>query len=221
MSQVEYVRAARASKKVRRCAECGHEIQVGEPYKYYQPRTGAMTVWCQLHTPKRSQTTSTKLGPVYDAVDDFDVSNTETVEEIKGKVEEVISVAQEIRDEYEEALSNMASQEGMIAEGIQEKIDTLDGWITELENFEPEGATDDDVRPDIEIMVVREMLDEKGIDYEDYQLTNPIDRGHLIEEHLDYTEFENQVNERCEAETSGGIEEARSTATDLVQQLEL
>lgn len=57
--RVHVIKKARASKKVRKCETCGHEIQVGESYKYARQRTGypyyftRIRMWCSAHRPSR------------------------------------------------------------------------------------------------------------------------------------------------------------------------
>lgn len=224
MPRVHYVKQARVSTKRRVCVTCGHDVQRFEAYRYAEPRVGPKLIWCYKHMPKRSQLSSSKLGPLWDMVDEFDATDPSeypTLDDLKTAIEVIRQTAEEIADEYEDSFGNMPSQEGPIAEQMQENIDQLRDYIDNLDNFDPDGKSDDDMRPDIEIMVVREMLDEDGIDYADAQLTDPISRGQLISEHLDQSVFEAQVNERCEDALNGSLEEARGEAQQLVQDLQV
>lgn len=221
MPRVYHVQSARLSKYRRICTTCGQEIQRFETYRYAEPRLGPKLFWCFRHMPKRSQLSSSKLGPLWDAIDEFDSGAFETLDDLKTRVEEIASLATEIQGEYEDSLQNMPTQEGPIAEQMQENIDMLESYSSELENIDfSETKTDEDVRSEVEMMVVREMLDEARIDYEDWQLEDAIPRGELIEEHLDYSVFEAQVNERCEDAVNGSIEEARSNAEEVVGSFE-
>lgn len=221
MPRVYTTKSARPSKFTRTCITCGAVVQPGESYQYAEPRIGPKLHWCFRHHPKRSQLSTSRLGPLWDAIDEFDPQIFSTLEDLKARVEEIISIANDIQGEYEDSLQNMPTQEGPVPEAMQENINFLQAYATDLENIDWDSKEpNEDARAEVEMMIVREMLDEREIDYEDSQLSDPIRRSSLIEEHLDYSVFETQVNERIDASGNGSIEEAQSEVEEIVASFE-
>jgi hypothetical protein len=149
--RVHYVKSARKAKKSRTCRRCSNEVQPGESYKWAEPRYGGILIWCKDHSPKRSELTSSKLGVVYDAQDDFDVSECSSVDEISEALNTVAETAREVAEEYGESIEAMPEglQEGHVAEEMREKIDALESFADELEGWsgeEDEGGLLDGAR---------------------------------------------------------------------------
>lgn len=136
--RVHYVNSARKSKKPRTC-RCGHTVEPGEPYKWAEPRFGPIKVWCKDHSPKRSELTSSKLGVVYDAQDEFDVSETKSAEEISDALNAIAETARGVGEEYQESIDAMPEglQEGHVAEEMTEKIEALESYADSLESWDP------------------------------------------------------------------------------------
>jgi hypothetical protein len=221
MPRVYVVQQARLSKHRRVCVTCGAEVQRFETYRYAEPRTGPRLVWCYRHMPKRSQLSASKLGAVWDAIDDFDSGTYTNVEDLQAAIEEIKSIATQVQEEYEDSLQNMVTTEGPIPEAMQQNIDFLEAYAADLENLDySEAKTDEDVREEVEFMVAREMLDEERIDYSDGQLMDADLRGELITEHLDASVFEAQVNERCEEVINASLVEVLLAAQEVVESLE-
>src|SRR5262252_6121080 len=107
MPRVYTVNKARASKRTRICRVCGHEIQPGETYRYFEPRYGPPVMYCAEHHPRRSHMTSSKLGVLYDAQDDFAPSEYESLEDLRSGLESIAETAREVASEYEDSISNM------------------------------------------------------------------------------------------------------------------
>lgn len=221
MPRVYFVKRARLSKHRRVCVTCGAEIQRFESYRWAEPRHGPRLEWCYRHMPKRSQLSASKLSTLWDAIDDFDSGAYTNLEDLQTAIEEIKSIATQIQGEYEDSLQNMVTTEGPIPESMQQNIDFLEAYVTDLDNIDDsEAKTDEEVREEVEIMVVREMLDEDGIDYSDEQLMDAVQRGELITEHLDYSVFETQVNERCEEAISASLAEILLSAEEVVNSFE-
>lgn len=136
--RVHYVKTSRKSKAARVCRRCGHEVVPGEAYKFAEPRYGPKLIWCKDHSPRRSELTSAKIGPVYDAQDDFDVSECDNVADIESVLEDVRNVAEEVKGEYEEGLEAMpeGTESSPVAEEAQYKVDELESWMEALESVE-------------------------------------------------------------------------------------
>jgi len=143
--RVHHVNKARKSKKPRTC-RCGHVVQPGESYKWAEPRYGGMLYWCKDHSPRRSELTSSKMGSLYDAQDDFDVSEAQSVKEICEALQNVADAAREVADEYQEGIDNMPEglQEGSVAQESQEKIEALEEYADRLEGWDAEVDEDED-----------------------------------------------------------------------------
>lgn len=227
MAKVHYVKSAGYSRKERKCETCGHEIRAGEPYRYAEPYRRPRVVWCQHHTPKRSQVSTSKMGPLWDAVDDFDPDTAETIEEVKALVEEVRTTAEEVRDDYEAGLENIPEQlrEGATGADIQEKMDVLDSYMADLDNFDPADDTEGDVRAQAEIDVLYDELPphlQEEITKDD--LHDPMRRSHLLTAlDVDFSDYEARVEALVEA--NGGdpdpVQDAKNEARELVGNLEL
>jgi hypothetical protein len=251
MPRVYTVQKARASKRVRTCRVCGHVIEPGESYRYFEPRYGPAVMYCAEHYPKRSHMTTSKLGPVYDAQDDFDATAYESVEDLQSALQEIASTAEEVASEYEEAISNMpdGTESSPVAEAMQEKIDILQSYAQELESFEPDMETfdEDDARNTAEEEVAGEMLDEMDLDEvrnhllidvdeipeldDDGEAEDPLEgmeAKDIVTQHGDEADYTSRVDARVEemreahAEEHGDeLDTVRDEATELVAGLEL
>jgi len=121
-------------------------IKKGESYYWWKPRYGGIRR--SKTYPSRQQLTQSEfLCRVYDIEDELeegieiDVSQPpeEIEKEIESWLQEIILEIEELRDECEEKLDNMpyqlqdTSEAGML---LQERIDALDEWISDLENVD-------------------------------------------------------------------------------------
>jgi hypothetical protein len=133
------VRQQRATGKARRTcgrAGCGKDIQKGEQYFTWSFRSVGRQVRCLDHPPLRSELTSGRMSEVYAAIETAEqelTGNTETVEDVKNAVLAVAEPAREVIDAWREAAENFGGG-GPNAE----RADELEGWVDELENFEPD-----------------------------------------------------------------------------------
>lgn len=220
MPRIHTVQKARASKRTRTCRVCGHEIQPGEMYRYFEPRYGPPVMYCAEHYPARSHMTSSKLGPLYDAQDDFAPSECENLEDLQSALSTIADTAREIASEYEESISNMPEglQEGPTAEEMREKIDALESYADELEGFDPdtEEFEEDEVRREVEEHIASEMVSE--MDFEaireqvrgdadvpdidsDDEAEDPLegmDEKEIVASYGDETDYASRVDEEIE-----------------------
>ena len=186
-------------------------------YRYAEPRVGPMLIWCREHTPKRSQLSNSKMGPVWDAQDSFNVADAETVEDIKSAIEDVKTAAEEAKSDYEEGLENMPPglQEGPTGQDIQEKIEALDSWISDLDSFVDDLGEDDQAREEVEREVIRTAITERGADPDFFDLDDSIGRHNLLLlMDYDLTEFETEVENQIEA--SSALDDAKEKAVEVV-----
>jgi hypothetical protein len=250
MPRVYTVKKARASKRSRVCRVCGHEILPGESYRYFEPRYGPAVVYCADHHPRRSHMTTSKLGAIYDAQDDFSAAEYETVEDLQSALADIATVAEEVANEYEESISNMPEglQEGPTAEEMREKIDILQAYAQELESFEPdvEEFDEDQSREDAEEEIASDMISEMDLDIvreevrgdatlpdmqddeEDEDPLDGMDEKDIVVQYGDESDYTSRVDalvqqqkESWEDEHGDVMDAVRDEATELVAGLEL
>lgn len=137
------------------CGSCHKPIVAGDGYQYIAPRYGPKKkrhIGCPSFRP--SEMTSSKIATAYaaqegghddlDAIDTSVVVDLETaeafVDEVKSILATVAEGVGECRDDYQDGYDNMPEnfQAGPTGEEIQEKIDILESFASELESFDPE-----------------------------------------------------------------------------------
>lgn len=212
--RVHYVQSARKAKKERSCRRCGHKIQPGESYKWAEPRYGPILLWCKDHSPKRSELTSSKLGPLYDAQDDFDVSEMTSAEEISEALNSVAEVAREVAEEYQEGIDNMPEglQEGDVAQQSQEKIEALESFADELESWEASDVEEFD-EDEAEREAIEELIAENSDEINEEGV-----REHLTPDLHDRIQ---QKRDEWDAEHGDDLDAVREEAMELVNGLEV
>jgi hypothetical protein len=104
--------------------------------------------------PRPSQLTQSKMSAAYAASEALEdaIFNAVDAQVIADALGDASTEIEDVKTEYEESLENMVSQEGQIAEEIQEKIDGLEEWVQnidaakdEVESLEDFGEDEDDV----------------------------------------------------------------------------
>lgn len=145
MTRLHYVKKARKSIK-------GTDIKKGDSYYWWQFAFRSKQV-SKTH-PRRSQymTQSEHLGNIYDIEDDLSAL---TIEDIKEgfTLDEYIQQVEEIKDTCQERLDNMPEQlqYAPAGETLQEYIDNLEQWQSDLETCDVDfSIDDDDTEEDIE-----------------------------------------------------------------------
>jgi hypothetical protein len=140
MPKVHTVRKNRSGKEIK-CGRCGAPIEPGQKYHYWEPRYGPKQVRCQLHYPKRSETTTSKMSEVYAAIEmaeeemtAYDGRESDYYEEVVQAVEEM---ANQVADEYRDAAEHF----GGTGENA-ERADELEDFSSNLTSFSaPEFAS--------------------------------------------------------------------------------
>lgn len=210
MAKVTYIKKAGWTKRPRKCVSCGSAILEGEPYKHAQPRNRPQLLWCKNCSPRRSQLSSSKMGPLWDALDTFTTDGGD-LEEVKGKVAEVVSAAEGVRDDYQEGYDNMPDglQQASTGEEISMKIEAIDQLINDLQE-EPEVEDEEEVRASLERDILIEMAEEEGHDtnvFSDEAIEDPMQRQEILNVlDLDFSTYENRVNERVEEHMKEGTD---------------
>jgi len=140
-------------------------IKKGESYYWWKPRYGGIKR-SKTYPSRQELTQSEFLCRVYDIEDelssieiDIEGKNKEEIEqEIRDTLESIISEIEELRDECEDKLYNMPEQLQDTSEAgilLQERIDALEDWISELEAIDISIEDNDDIQERVE-----EILDE-------------------------------------------------------------
>ena len=140
-------------------------IKKGESYYWWKPRYGGIRR-SKTYPSRQELTQSEFLCRVYDIEDelssieiDIEGKNKEEIEqEIRDTLESIISEIEELRDECEDKLYNMPEQLQDTSEAgilLQERIDALEDWISELEAIDISIEDNDDIQERVE-----EILDE-------------------------------------------------------------
>jgi len=242
MPRVYTVNKARASKRTRTCRVCGHVIQPGESYRYFEPRYGPPVMYCHEHHPSRSHMTSSKLGPLYDMQDEFDPTAYDTLEDLQTALADIASCAEEVASEYEDSISNMP--EGLqdsspAAEEMREKIDALQSYASDLESFDPDVETFDEdqareeAQEEVAVEMIGEMEDngemddardrakenldtitEEDDDEEDEDPFEDMSQQEIVEQYGDASAYESRVDDRIEQIREAWIEENGDSLDD-------
>lgn len=133
MPKVNFVKSARKAKPE-------YDIKVGDSYYWWSMMHGSRGVKHYSKTaPKPAQLTNSDfLQQLYGIHDDIAAGSASNQEEFDSFKEDVLSAIETLKDETEDKLNNMPDglQQGSTGELLQERIDALDSWYTELENVE-------------------------------------------------------------------------------------
>ncbi len=150
MARLHTVKKARKSTKVRKCRRCGHEIEVGELYKYLDKRIGftrfstLRIIYCAQHSPKASELASGKasaLLAIGEGLTDS-IDSALSAEEITDAMSSAANDVSSLADEYQEGADNIEQgfqHETEQSQAMAEKGEEIRTWGDELEQFEPDG----------------------------------------------------------------------------------
>ena len=203
------INTVQKSRKEKVCGRCGKTIPVGSKYFYIDFYSGRTAVRCENCGFKKSETTENYyLQQVYGLQENYEErlhnSTGEDLEDIKS---ELVDELETLKDECQERFDNIPEQlqDGDAGQLLQERIDSLDGVIsdvdsTDVQDFEDwredngygeedfeswceeNGYADDDSEDD---------YDDEDEEYEDY--------GHSsLEDHRD--EFDTEATDKYKEE---------------------
>lgn len=129
MTRLHYVKKARKAIK-------GTDIKKGDSYYWWQFAFRSKQVSKTM--PRRSQyvTRSEHLGAIYDLEDQLSEMETDDIQD--GCLDNIISEIENIRDICQERLDNMPEQlqEAPSGQTLQEYIDNLESWQSDLEGID-------------------------------------------------------------------------------------
>lgn len=137
-----FTRTKNRAGRERSCNRCGNKIEPGQKYRTWSFRYGGTYFRCtDCPAPRPSELTQSIMSEVYAAVENAEdqLPGAESVADIRGLVEEVEQAAQEVADQYREA----AEPFGGAGENA-ERADELEGWVSELQNFDPDEPDEPD-----------------------------------------------------------------------------
>lgn len=143
MPRVNFVKAARKPIK-----DAG--IKIGDSYYWWKFRYGGKHV--SKTPPRRSQLTQSgflsTLWDIEDRIGEFTCDDADEFESFKS---DIVSEISDLRDETENSLSNMPDslQYGPTGELLQERIDALESWESEIDGIECDVDVDS-IRSDVE-----------------------------------------------------------------------
>lgn len=112
-------------------------IAKGESYYWWQFMHGGKHL--SKTPPKRSQLTQSGfLSSLYDLEDSIGEFTCDNKEDFDSFKEDILSQIEEMKDQCEESLNNMPDslQSSPTGELLQERIDNLDSWHSEIESIE-------------------------------------------------------------------------------------
>lgn len=217
---------AKAQKDQGSCGVCHEPIHKGDSYRWIKPRYGGKRVrhaTCQNFRPS-DMTSSDKLSRLYAAqenVEDFlSAGEFDSLDDVKGVLEEAGSEAREVGDEYRESAQNIEDGFGTrtaMCDEIEEKADSCDSWADTLE-----GALDyvddwdeDNVRGEVEPEVLADYLSELDLPT-DTEYAEALDL-----DGFDAEVYAERVNSAIEEKKDEWRGEVTSAADDAVGSLEL
>lgn len=132
------------ARKVYQCSKCGRTIAVGETYYKIVERFSKPKCRCSDCRPARSELTSSDyLSWLYDLQDNL-TDRFDFTED--GSKDELYSEIENMRDELQERFDNIPEQfqEGDAACTLQERIDSLDEALDELDSYDYPDKEDDE-----------------------------------------------------------------------------
>lgn len=125
-------------------------IAKGESYYWWQFMHGGRIL--SKTAPKRSQLTQSGfLSGLYELEDRISEMSCETKDDFDSEKEDILSEIESMKDQCHESLDNMPEslQSSPTGELLQERIDALDGWYSEIESIECEEYDEDNIREEL------------------------------------------------------------------------
>lgn len=127
MTTLHFVKKARKDNPV---------VKAGQPYYWWKFAYGSKR-YSEKRPPRSALTQSSFLSQLYDLEDSIDVQGESDLE---GHRDSIVERLEEMRDECQESFDNIPEslQEAPSGELLQERIDGLESWGSDLENIDCE-----------------------------------------------------------------------------------
>jgi len=148
-------------------------IKKGDEHYTWSVMTGPRSsrTYRSLTPPKPSQLTGSPfLQEYYSIQEQIENLTAESAEDLKSQIEEIIGNIENLRDETQGNLDNMPEglQQGDTGQLLQERVDGLDGWISDLEGVDLDFEFDEEEpeEPEKEKEETDEEFEERQTEYE-------------------------------------------------------
>jgi len=156
MARVFTSKKSTAGKAIK-CKRCQREIKPGENYYHYTRRfsrigKGVRYTHCSEHRPRPTDLSSSPMAEIYEAQEDAAkaIHAADNCADMMQAIEDLKSVVEDVKSRAEDSLENMPEglrESSDSGNTLQERIDALDSYISELENVsvedtEPEEGED-------------------------------------------------------------------------------
>lgn len=159
MPRINHIKRAKASTKQRLCLICGHEVQVGEAYKYIEKRTGFRSgsirlIYCYQHSPRPSHMASGRTAEflglqegIEEDINSFasklfderggviDHLTSEDIDNLRQIAETAEDNINTLREEIEESVQNIENGFGHSTPNSEAMTETADGLMEWQEKF--------------------------------------------------------------------------------------
>lgn len=138
-----------------------HDIKKGDSYYWWQFMRGPKMF--SKTRPRPSQLTrsefTSELLSIQEEIEDFKLEDGKA-SDIESFIQDVCSRIEELKSNTEDKLSNMPQQlqDADTGQLLQERIDALDSWISELESIDC--SFEDDLSPDSKKERIEEIINE-------------------------------------------------------------
>lgn len=141
------------ARKPQGTCRCGKAINVGDAYVWWKFRYGGRHVRCTspLCAPKASDLTQSEYLSTIATISEMEVDSS-SVEGLAGSIESIKDEIENLQSETEDKLNNMPDslQQGPTGELLQERIDSMDSVISDLEGIETDFDEEAPEEPDRE-----------------------------------------------------------------------
>ena len=132
---------------VKHAAKDNPVAKKGEPYYWWKFRYSGKQF--SKTPPRPSQLTQSEfLSTMYGAQEDLEdaINQGSTVADLEAAKDALLETIEELRDMSQNSLDNMPDQlqEGDTGQMLQERVDAMDSWESDLDSIDFDAPTDDD-----------------------------------------------------------------------------
>jgi uncharacterized protein YjbJ (UPF0337 family) len=196
-------------KKARK--DVNEKIKKGDSYYWWKFRYGSKLVSTTYPRPQQL-TQSSFLITIYDLQDQQgDISATDT-DELEGARDELRDAVQELLDTTQESFENIPEslQEAPSGELLTERIDSLENWVQELDDFDTDIEAEEPEEPEADIeypeLGDNATEEEKAQFDADYKEAEEAEEAHA-EALKEYEREKEQYNEDAESQIQDKVSE--------------
>jgi len=191
--------------------DVNEKIKKGDSYYWWKFRYGPKLVSTAYPRPQQL-TQSSFLITIYDLQDQQgDISATDT-DELEGARDELRDAVQELLDTTQESFENIPEslQEAPSGELLTERIDSLENWVQELDDFDTDIEAEEPEEPEADIeypeLGDNATEEEKAQFDADYKEAEEAEEAHA-EALKEYEREKEQYNEDAESQVQDKVSE--------------